>query len=140
MPPQDSLCRAFKPCTLRAVSLLWIPFLSSPQDSSMILPLRITTVPVACSHVYVLPLVSSVSVQPSTATAEPSEVTALTWMVSLLGLKMSDAPPSIKGACGFSGTVFPFSSSTSIFFKNGFLQAETDTKSTAKTKTIFFIF
>ena len=51
--------------------------------------------PVACSMVWA-PLGSVVSVQPSTATAEASEVTALTLMSSLSGLKMSEAPPSTK--------------------------------------------
>ena len=65
----------------------------------MIFPLRITTVPCACSTVSV-PLRSVVSVQPSTVTGVPSEVVTLTLMLSLLGLKMSDAPPSTKGASG----------------------------------------
>ena len=70
----------------------------------MILPFRITFVPFACSTVSV-PLGIVVSVQPSTVTGVPSEVITVTVMSSLSGLKMSDAPPSTKGASG--GAMFP---------------------------------
>ena len=69
----------------------------------MIFPLRITFVPFAFNSVCV-PLVSSVLSQPSTVIRELSEVVTVTWIVSLSGLKMSETPPSTKGASG-SGTV-----------------------------------
>ena len=53
--------------------------------------------PVACSVVSTS-LVSVVSLQPSTVMAEPSDVTALTLMLRLSGLKMSKAPPLTKEA------------------------------------------
>ena len=55
--------------------------------------------PFACSTVLV-PLVSVVSLQPSTVTGVPSEVLTVTSMSSLSGLKMRDTQPSTKGASG----------------------------------------
>ena len=130
---QDSSFKAVKPCTLSSVSLL------PPQDSAVILPLRITLVPCACSTVSV-PLVSSVSVQPSTVTGVPSEVTALTSMSSLLGLKMSDAPPSTKGASGSAALPPVPASGICAAFEHAVMITSVSTEAAKKNDLSFVIY
>ena len=118
--------RSFKavspPCTLSPVSLLL------PHESPVIFPVSFTLVPFACRSVAV-PLLSSVSVHPSTVTGVPSSVVTVTLMPSVSELRVSSAVhdltpssvPPLLLSLGPLHAVMPNSASAKANVKNVFI-------------------